>query len=74
MPTADFLDMYDAAKLLAAGNTSYNNSTYFTIYPYQIGFTSFEALLLMIFKYLPFFKFDNNILFTIYNNPHISVN
>lgn len=48
-PHSDFYVMYEGAKQAAEGNYSFTTTGYFTRWPYQIGFTLYEALLIKIF-------------------------
>lgn len=53
-PESDFLVQYHAAQSILQGNFSFTKSTYFTYYPYQVGFSVFEAF---------FLRFNNSVLF-----------
>lgn len=49
VPHSDFSIMYEAAKHAAAGNFSFTSYGYFQRWPYQHGFTLYEALLMKVF-------------------------
>ena len=61
-PVSDFGGLYNASKLLLNGNTSYNKLPYFISYPYQIGFVSYQTILLKICNSLLFLKITNCII------------
>ncbi|KQO01294.1 hypothetical protein ASF12_15785 [Paenibacillus sp. Leaf72] len=48
-PDSDFLFMYNAAKLAAAGDFSFNQDEYFLSWVYQFGFTMYEAGMIKLF-------------------------
>ncbi|MFC5407496.1 glycosyltransferase family 39 protein [Cohnella soli] len=48
-PQSDFLFMYDAARSAASGDYSFGNSAYYTSFPYQFGFTMYEAAIIKLF-------------------------
>ncbi|MFD1953282.1 glycosyltransferase family 39 protein [Paenibacillus thailandensis] len=48
-PASDFLFMYNAALHAAAGDFSFGESPYYTSFPYQFGFTMYEALIIGLF-------------------------
>lgn len=48
-PFSDFLHMYSAAQLAEKGDFSFIYSNYFSRWPYQLGFTTYEALVIQFF-------------------------
>ncbi|MDI4646000.1 ArnT family glycosyltransferase [Cohnella hashimotonis] len=48
-PRSDFLFMYNAAQEAAAGSFGFADSAYFTSFPYQFGFTMYEAAIIRLF-------------------------
>lgn len=48
-PSSDFLFMFNAAKEAAAGRFDFANSAYYTSFPYQLGFTMYEAGIVRLF-------------------------
>ncbi|WP_217596388.1 glycosyltransferase family 39 protein [Cohnella sp. GbtcB17] len=48
-PSSDFLFLYEAAREAASGNFGFANSAYFTSFPYQLGFTMYEAAIIRVF-------------------------
>lgn len=48
-PDSDFLFMYNAAQLAAAGDFSFNQDEYFLSWVYQFGFTMYEAGMIKLF-------------------------
>ncbi|MED2762422.1 glycosyltransferase family 39 protein [Bacillus thuringiensis] len=49
VPLSDFAIMYNSAIQAAHGDFSFTNTTYFTSWVYQLGFTMYEALIIKIF-------------------------
>lgn len=60
IPNADFQKMYEGAASLVAGDFSCGSNDYFSLYPYQIGFSGFQALLLLVHNFL---HLHNSLLF-----------
>lgn len=48
-PVSDFKIMYDGAVQASKGLFDFSNSTYFTTWPYQLGFTMYQALVVKLF-------------------------
>ncbi|MDG0812622.1 ArnT family glycosyltransferase [Cohnella rhizosphaerae] len=48
-PRSDFLFLYEAAREAASGKFDFAESAYFTSFPYQLGFTMYEAMIIRIF-------------------------
>ncbi|NEW06371.1 hypothetical protein GK047_10145 [Paenibacillus sp. SYP-B3998] len=48
-PNSDFQVMYESALLAAQGSVSFGDSEYFVRWPYQIGFTLYQMLLIKLF-------------------------
>lgn len=48
-PRSDFLFLYEAAREAAAGKFGFADSAYFTSFPYQLGFTMYEAAIIRLF-------------------------
>lgn len=48
-PESDFLFMYTAAQEAASGNFAFSDSPYYTSFPYQLGFTMYEAGVIKVF-------------------------
>ncbi|MFF2483833.1 ArnT family glycosyltransferase [Paenibacillus sp. NPDC058071] len=48
-PESDFLFMYNAAVEAAAGNFSFSDTPYYISFPYQFGFTMYEAAIIRLF-------------------------
>ncbi|KRL12566.1 ArnT family glycosyltransferase [Schleiferilactobacillus perolens] len=49
-PESDFLVQYNAAQDILKGNLAFNKGYYFASFPYQVGFSFYEAVLLRIFN------------------------
>lgn len=49
VPISDFSMMYESAKQAANGNFSFVSADYYMSWPYQLGFTYYEAILIKIF-------------------------
>ncbi|MGO4107850.1 glycosyltransferase family 39 protein [Paenibacillus sp. YAF4_2] len=49
LPESDFLFMYNAAQEAASGNFAYSDSPYYISFPYQHGFTMYEAAVIRLF-------------------------
>lgn len=64
-PESDFLLMYNAALMAVSGDFSFGNSAYFTSFPYQFGFTMYEALIIKLFGNSIFVLKFLNILFSV---------
>lgn len=47
---SDFKTLFEAARKLLAGDLSFNSSTYFTLWSYQLGFVSWEAMWLALWN------------------------
>jgi len=56
---SDYSLMYSAAQEIVNGQRDYLSWIYFQRYPYQMGFTSYQALILSIFNSVGFLKFIN---------------
>ncbi|MBE6153707.1 MAG: hypothetical protein E7166_05740 [Firmicutes bacterium] len=52
----------NASRSLLGGDTSFNNSTYFNLWAYQIGFVTYQTLLLKICNSVFFLKIVNCII------------
>ena len=61
-PISDFEELLRASRLLMIGDTSFNDSRYFFLWAYQIGFVSYQTLLLKICNSVLFLKIVNCIL------------
>lgn len=48
-PSSDFLFMYNAAREAAAGRFGFASSDYYVSFPYQLGFTMYEAGVIRLF-------------------------
>ncbi|MFC3800644.1 ArnT family glycosyltransferase [Cohnella sp. GCM10012308] len=48
-PRSDFLFLYNAAREAAGGSFGFADSAYFTSFPYQFGFTMYEAAIIRLF-------------------------
>lgn len=48
-PSSDFLFLYDAAREAASGRFGFTDSAYYVSFPYQLGFTMYEAGLIHLF-------------------------
>ncbi|MFC5469155.1 glycosyltransferase family 39 protein [Cohnella suwonensis] len=48
-PQSDFLFMYNAAQAAASGDYSFGSSAYYSSFPYQFGFTMYEAAVIKLF-------------------------
>lgn len=59
--TDDFKTMYDASRSLISGNLDFINSIYFKTYPFQLGLTFYQALLLKIWNNVLILKIMNSI-------------
>jgi 4-amino-4-deoxy-L-arabinose transferase-like glycosyltransferase len=63
-PASDFLFMYNAALNAVSGDFSFAQSAYYTSFPYQLGFTMYEASIIRLFGN-PLFVFKLlNVLFS----------
>ncbi|MCK9860925.1 glycosyltransferase family 39 protein [Paenibacillus sp. ATY16] len=60
LPESDFLFMYNAAQAAASGDFAFSDSSYYISFPYQLGFTMYEAGVIKLFG-------DHLILFKILN-------
>jgi 4-amino-4-deoxy-L-arabinose transferase and related glycosyltransferases of PMT family len=49
LPQSDFLFMYNAAQEAASGNFAFSDSSYYISFPYQLGFTMYEAGVIKLF-------------------------
>ena len=58
----DFKTMLDASRLLLKGNTSFINSFYFKMFPYQLGHVLYQTSLLRIINSTLFLKIVNSII------------
>lgn len=58
----DFKTMLDASRLLLKGNTSFINSFYFRMFPYQLGHVLYQTSLLKIINSTIFLKIINSII------------
>ena len=58
----DFKTMLDASRLLLKGNTSFLNSFYFRMFPYQLGHVLYQTSLLRIINSTLFLKIVNSII------------
>ena len=58
----DFKTMLDASRLLLKGNTSFINSFYFKMFPYQLGHVLYQTSLLRIINSTIFLKIINSII------------
>ncbi|SFE18524.1 Dolichyl-phosphate-mannose-protein mannosyltransferase [Paenibacillus catalpae] len=59
-PESDFLFMYTAAQEAASGNFAFSDSAYYISFPYQLGFTMYEAAVIKLFgNHLIIFKLLN---------------
>jgi len=61
-PVSDFDVLLNASRSLLGGDTSFNNSTYFNLWAYQIGFVTYQTLLLKICNSVFFLKIVNCII------------
>ncbi|MCM3629158.1 glycosyltransferase family 39 protein [Paenibacillus glycanilyticus] len=60
LPESDFLFMYNAAKEAASGSFAFSDTPYYTSFPYQLGFTMYEAGVIKVFgNHLIFLKMIN---------------
>ncbi|MBB6695763.1 glycosyltransferase family 39 protein [Cohnella xylanilytica] len=48
-PASDFQVMYEAARAAAAGDFAFSQKPYYTNFPYQFGFTMYQALVIRLF-------------------------
>lgn len=58
-PISDFKVLFDASQQLLKGDTSFNQTLYFSLWPYQLGFVVYQTLLLKIWNSLFFLKLIN---------------
>ncbi|ERL64680.1 ArnT family glycosyltransferase [Schleiferilactobacillus shenzhenensis] len=63
-PASDFLVQYNAAQSILHGNFSFNKGYYFSSFPYQVGFSFFQALLLHIVNSVWWLRIVNVLLST----------
>lgn len=63
-PDSDFLTQYNAAVSITHGNFSFNRANYFTTYPYQVGFSVYQAILLRLINSIWWLRLVNVVLST----------
>ncbi|WP_219639279.1 glycosyltransferase family 39 protein [Cohnella sp. CFH 77786] len=63
-PQSDFLFMHNAALQAVSGDFSFGDSAYFTSFPYQLGFTMYEASVMKLFGHHLFYLKLLNVLFS----------
>jgi len=65
LPESDFLFMHNAALQAVSGDFSFGDSAYFTSFPYQLGFTMYEAAIIGLFGNHLFYLKLMNVVFSI---------
>jgi len=58
-PVSDFSLMYHSAREMMEGGREYLNNIYYRRFPYQTGFTAYQALVLSVFDSVTFLKLVN---------------
>jgi hypothetical protein len=58
-PVSDYALMYNAARELLEGGREYLNNIYFQRFPYQLGFTAYQALVLSVIDSVTVLKLAN---------------
>jgi len=64
-PESDFLIMYNSALQAVSGDFSFGDSAYYTSFPYQLGFTMYEASMIGLFGNDLFYLKLMNIFFSV---------